>query len=268
MNRRIGLTALAVVLALIGAGTVYIYAHGADRRAAESLSATSVLIVQKAIPVGTAWQDVVKDGYATRDDVPKASAPTAALSSLQANVPNREVATFAIAPGQILVRQMFGTPSPRTGALRVPNHLQALSVALTMDADVAGFVQNGSDVAIYSTFKLVGQNPGNRSTAGGADAFATKLLIPRVTVLAVSHPATSTVSGATTGGSGLASSSNSSTSKVLVTLAVDQTSAQRIVLAQQVGTLYLSLLTSNSDSVENGGTINFGRFSPSPVFAR
>lgn len=268
MNRRIGLTVLAVVLALIGAVSVYAYGHGADKRAADSLSSTPVLIVQKAIPVGTSWDAVVKGGYLAQQSVPRSAAPESALADLKANVPSGDVATFGIAPGQILLRQMFGTRAPKTGALAVPNHLQALSVSLTMDADVAGFVQSGSSVAIYSTFKLAGQNTGSHATAGGTDVYATKVLLPRVSVLAVNQPAPPNVTGSQADGGSLASSSNSSTEKVLVTLAVDQKSAERIVLAQQVGTLYLSLLTSNSDSAEDGGTVNFGNFKPAPIFRR
>ena len=106
MNRRIGLIALALVLAIVGTLAVYSYAHNADKRAVEKTRSTSVLYAQKAIPVGTTWGQAVKDGYLKQEKVPVGSAPTSALPNTDASVPLDYIATSDIGAGQIAVREM------------------------------------------------------------------------------------------------------------------------------------------------------------------
>lgn len=256
MKRRPILLAVALLLALIGTGAVYLYVHTADSRAANGLKATTVLVVTKEIPVGTTWSSVAAGGYVTTESVPVSAAPSSALASTTADVTSTDAATFAIPTGQILVRQMFATKPAATGALAIPGKLQALSIALPSNADVSGFVQPGSQVAVYSVHQLT------RSTSSGQqigqNPFASKLLLPRIAVLAVSQAAPTTVNG----------SGASPANAVLVTLAVSQEDAERIVLAQKVGDLYLSLLSDSSATAVDGGTLGVGFFNPTPLFTR
>lgn len=258
MKRRPILIALAVLLALIGTGSVYVYVHNADSRAVNGMKAVSVLVVTKEIPVGTAWSAIASGGYVTTESVPSSAAPSSALTSTAASVPAADVATFAIPTGQILVREMFAQKPATTGVLSIPGQLQAVSISLPANADVAGYVQNGSQVAVYSIHQLQRAVNNNSGQLIGQNPFASKLLLPRVTVLAVSQPAPSSVSGTGVGTAG----------NTLVTLALTQQQAERLVLAQKVGDLYLSLLTDSSASAEDGGILGVGIFNPSPLFTR
>lgn len=267
MNRRPVLITLAIVLALIGAGGVYLYGHNADKRAVAGMRATRVLIVEKEIPVGITWDSVKAGGYVQAEDLPESAAPSTAVSGLDVSIPSGQVTTSSIASGQVLLREMFGKPPVRTGVLAIPGTQQALTIQLTTPADVAGFVQAGSQIAIYHTFKLTGPRASARGpVTGGPDMYATKLLAPRVTVLAVSHTAPSSVAG--TSGSSTSLGSNSSQDNLLVTMAVSQQDAERIVLAQTTGQLYLALLSSSSISKEDGGTIGWAFFNPMPIYTR
>lgn len=256
MNRRIGLIVIAVVLAIIGTGAVYLYAKGADDRAVKGVQATKVLIVQKRIPNGTAWKDVQAGDFVKQDTLPASSAPGTPISDLKADIPATDVVSFDIAPGQVLTRQMFGAKAPTVGVLSIPDKLQAVTITIPADADVAKFVQAGSQVAVYATFSTNAPAPGGAKTTGSSNV--TKLLLPRASVLAVNSVAVQQTNGqgADSGGS------------VMVTLALPQADVERVILAQSTGKIYFALLSANSQSAEDGGTISFGIFDPIPLFQR
>ena len=263
MNRRIALVAVAVVLALVGTFAVYNYAHHADQRAVAKTRSATVLVAQKAVPAGTSWGDVLKGNYLQQEKVPVDSAPSSAISSLAASVPVEEVATADISAGQIVLRQTFGEKSVTTGILAIPAGKLAISVTMASNADVAGFVQNGSEIAIFSTFKLA---PAKTSTAskaavGGADLYATKLLFARVDVVATSQAPPGDLNGSK-------ANANGNAGGVLVTLALTQAQAERIILAQQVGQLYLGLLSNTSVTAADGGVTNVAAFKPAPIFVK
>jgi pilus assembly protein CpaB len=265
MNRRIGLIALAVVLALIGTFAVYSYAHNAEKRAISKTRSASVLYAKKQIPVGTTWGAVLKGDYLSEEKLPVESVPSTALQNTNASVPLGQVASADIASGQIVIREMFGEKVARTGILAIPKGQIAVTISMPANADVAGFVQNGSEVAIYATYKIGKEGQGAKAIkkslgTGGDDLYMTKLLLPRVTVMAVSQGPPSDLSGAknATGGTG--------NDTVRVTLAVSQKDAERLILSQQVGQLYFGLLSKNSVSAEDGGTLNIIFSKPDPVY--
>src|SRR5438309_4857430 len=120
MNRRIAMVGLAVVLALVGTFVVYTYVHNADQRAIDKTRAAEVLIAVKRVPAGTTWQQAKQGGFLALDKIPVSSAPTLALSSLQASVGIDEVAAADIPSGQIVLRPMFSTKSATTGVIAIP----------------------------------------------------------------------------------------------------------------------------------------------------
>jgi len=270
MNRRLGLIALAVVLALIGTFAVFAYAKSADRRAVDGIEAKSVLIVEKPIPLGTSWNEVVEGKFVSEEKLPARATPSTALRSLKADVPDGEVATAEIKPGQVIVRAMFGEKAPVTGKLAIPARLQAITIAIPTNAEVAGFVQNGSEVAVYVGFKVENKDAEGKMVAGD-DILASKIVVPRVSVIAVNQAPPSNVSGTDEDESGGLGSSRSVDDKLLVTLAVDQADAERLALAQELAksTLYLTLLSSSSVTKEDGGgRINLGDFGTTPLFRK
>jgi pilus assembly protein CpaB len=268
MNKRLGLTALAVVLALVGTGAVFAYAKSADNRAVAGMKATRVLIVQTAIPAGTSWSRVVKGDYLSEEKVPAKAAPSSALHNLEADVPDGQVATVEIKPGQLVVRAMFGEKAPATGVLTIPDRMQAITIELEADAVVGGFVRNGSEVAVYGSFELLRAPGADEKMITGPKAWGSKLVLARVSVIAVNQSPPHNVSGAKDEeGSGTLSRS-SSDQKVLVTLSVDQAGAERIVLAQAAGDLYLTLLTNSSVTKDSLGQFNVGNYKPTPLFGK
>jgi pilus assembly protein CpaB len=269
MKRRIGLVALAAILALAGTLAVYTYARNADKRAVEKTRSTGVLYAARLVPAGTTWKQVKDGHYLTEEQVPAGAAPRTAIGRIDASIPDDQVSTADIAAGQIAVREMFGEKQPQTGVLAIPRTLQAVTVALPANADVAGYVKSGSQVAIYLTSRLEGgsKNKVPDGVFGGQNddpkIFATKLLLARVDVLATSENPPSNLDGVKRN----STSNNSNQDTVLVTLAVDQKSAERLILGQTTGQLYLALLSSNSITAPDGGIVNVGIFKPTPIFA-
>lgn len=264
MNRRIATVAIAVALALFGTIAVYAYVHGADKRAIAKTNAVRVVIVDKRVPAGTTWQDALKGGYLHADKVPAESAPADAISGLDAPIPSDQVAGGDITAGQVVLRQMFGQKTSVTGVLAIPKGKIAVSVSMSSKADVAGFVQPSSEIAIFASFKLKGNVPTTGGPVGNDDkVWATKLVLPRVQVLATSQSAPGDLNGGKN-----SSSSSSNNGDVLITLALTQTEAERVILAQEVGNLYLGLLSDTSVTNPDGGTLGVARFKPTPIFVQ
>lgn len=262
MNRRIALVALAILLALSGTAAVYAYVKGADQRALHKTTATRVVIVQKEIPAGTKWSDVAKGGYTVVDNVPSTAAPALAINGLDAAIGADEVATANIAAGQLVVRPMFGQQQAVTGALPIPKGKIAVSVTMGSNAEVAGYIQPQSEVAVFVTYKL-SKDAAARVTGNGAvgsDLSMTKLLLARSTVIATSAAAPTDVAPKAGADAGAGS--------VLLTLALDQQDAQKLILAQQTGQLYMGLLSDSSVVTDDPGVTNAGVANPAPIFVK
>lgn len=263
MRRRIVLVAGAVLLALVGTVTVYSYAQGANQRALAGTRAAHTLVVTKRVPAGTTWAAVVKGHYASLRSLPASSVPSDAIDdTATAAIGSDAVAQADIAPGQVLLRESFGTATSQTGALAIPRGKIAISLALTSDADVAGYVASQSQVVVFHTFTLTGTKA-DATTTQGQGLTVTKTLIPRAVVLATSQAAPTTVSGTAT------QDASTSTGSVLLTLALSQQDAQRLVLAQKTGSLYLGLLSASSTiSGTDPGVENVGDLSPVHVYGQ
>ena len=249
MNRRLLMIALAVMLALAGTGAVFAYVKQANNRALAGTKAAQVIVVQKPIAAGMAVSDVLSGGYLQTENVPATSSPSDALPTIGSSMGSL-VATSDLQPGQIVLRQNFGALVPTTSGLAIPDGMMALSFSVTTPGDVAGYVQPKSQIAIFDTFKLVsktGAPLGASTSSSGSDADqATKVLLPRVQVLAVSAAAPKSTGAAI--GSG----------KLVITVALNQADAERLVHEQTLGQLYVALLSQSSKVAPAPGVDNLG----------
>jgi pilus assembly protein CpaB len=152
--------------------------------------------------------------------------------------------------GQIVLRQSFGALVPTTSGLAIPGGMMAVSISVQTPADVAGYVQPKSQIAIFDTFKMVNKDGTPTSKSGGEPNKATKLLLSRVQVLAVSTAAPTSTSKAA--GSGT----------LLVTVAVNQADAERLIHESDSGSMYLALLSETSKTGPAPGVDNMGLLGP------
>jgi pilus assembly protein CpaB len=129
---------------------------------------------------------------------------------------------------------MFGSGTQETRGLPLPKGTMAVAVELGDPQRVAGFVQPGSEVAVFATTAAEGGTP---STAG--------LLLERVPVVAVGQ---STLGGA---GAPSADSTNARAPTAIHTLALTQEQAQKVVLSTSAAPMYLALLDRDSKVDDN-----------------
>jgi pilus assembly protein CpaB len=254
MKRTIVATIVAVVLALVGGVAVLLYASGADARAVAGRQPVQVLIAAKPIPAGTTGKAIVDGGYVERVAMPAATVPTDAVSSIDAGLETL-VITSELQARQLVLRGAFGEAVVRTGGLAVPDGKLAVTVEIGDAERVAGHVEAGAEVAVFDTF-TVAPGPG-RVPAGDGLAEnheytqATRLLLPRVEVLAIGERVIEDEKSDEKD-----DAKSSKTTKVMVTLAVSQAEAEKLVLAATTGRLYFALLSDTSDVRPGSGVDN------------
>ncbi len=268
MKRRLLTVTLAVLLALVGTAGVLVYVHGATKRALEGQRAVTVLVASQTIPAGTNAGSALQQKLLTSQELPASSVPVDAVRSLGTGLGSL-VLSSALAPGQLLLRPMLVTAAAATaqGALAIPRGMVAVTVPLCLPAAVAGYVQAGSEVAVFDTFggrnssvqANCGQTGSAPQTAGGAGAVRTRIVLRRALVLSVG--AAGAAASRSTGllSSGGSNSTSSTSGTQLVTFAVSQADAERLILLSETGVAYLALLTPSSQT-------RFDAATPVPLF--
>jgi pilus assembly protein CpaB len=243
MKRR-GLTiALAVLLAILGTAGVLAYVNHANARALADQKPVTVLIAKSLIPSGTTVADAQRQGLLGTETLPAESEPADALTAVTPDISSL-VTDSNVQPGQVLLRPLLVTAAQVTNGLAIPNGMVAVAIMFCVPEAVAGNVHAGSQVAVFST----AGGGGNAGACSGqrqqtsANA-TTKLILPRVTVLAVGSAAANSQSGASTSAS---TSTSNAQSGELVTLAVDQQDAERLIALTESGLPYLALVDGNS----------------------
>ena len=253
MKRRVLTVTLAVLLAVLGVAGVLAYVHKADSRALSGMRAVSVLVAQGQIPAGTSANSAQQGGLLHSETLPASSVPLNAVHSITPEL-GALVMSARVQPGQVLLRPMLVTPAQVTGGAALPAGMIEVSIALCLPEAVAQNIGPGSEVEVLNTF-AANSSPGAGPNCQGphlqqANGKArTRVILPRVEVLSVGP-----------GGAGHATSSTSTTvfnrnstdpapssqqngvNSVLVTMAVTQTGALRLVQIAETGLPYLALL--------------------------
>lgn len=227
MGRRVALLISAVVIAAIGTTMVYLYAKQANDRAIAAQQPVDVLVASALIPAGTTADQALAAGSIDTQRVPQSAAAPGAVGNIEAL--KGKVAVVPIQPGQQLLNQLFGETAASVTGISIPRGLLAASFSFGDTARVAGFVQPGSQVAIFLTSPAA--NPEKLPT--------TRLLLPKVQVLAVGATPITPPQDPT-------KANPEPTPRATMTLAVTQRQLEALVFAQTQGELYLGLLNDNS----------------------
>lgn len=254
MKRRILTVALAVLLAVLGTAGVLAYVRQADARAVAGMEAVTVLVARQEIPSGTSASTALQEGLLISQTLPASSVPSDAVRSITPGL-GALVMSANVQPGQLLLRPTLVTAAQVTGSLAIPTGMIAVTIALCVPEDVAGNIQAGSDVAVFDTFSSSsGQSQSLNATPGcsgqhqqqAPGAVHTRMVVPRAEVLLLGM-ASASGSGAPSATSAQTSSSASSgQGPTLVTLAVTEADAEKLIQVTETGLPYLALLTSSS----------------------
>lgn len=239
MNRRRLLLIVAVIVALLGTALVYLYVRGADARAEARFDTVDVLTAVAPIEPGETIDDAAASGKLALEPVIRDNL----LPNYQTSIEglSGSVATTRIYPGEQIISDKFGSEAEATSALAIPRGMIAVSVNLTDTARVAGFVEPGTNVAIF----LNGTSPDGQTYS--------RLLLEEVQVIAVGSTSTTQTTTVTPEGEEVVEQLPST----LMTLALPQQDAERVLYAQTNGELVFGLLTGNSN-IDPGPGITAG----------
>ena len=230
MERRRVLVVVAAMVAALGAVLVFLYVRGADTRAKEQFDTVQVLTATQEILAGEKIEDAAAAGklelraVTNNQLLPGYQTDTSGLAG--------QVAVTRIYPGEQIIAAKCGSTAAPERPLQIPKGMMAISVNLTDPARVAGFVNPGSEVSIFL----------NGTDARSAQPFS-RLLLERVTVIGVGS--TTPVSTTTTDESG--ASTTEQLPRTLLTLALAQADAAKVLYGQANGELSFALLTEQSD---------------------
>jgi pilus assembly protein CpaB len=225
VDRRKILLVVAVVVAALGAGLVFVYAQGAEDRAKDDIATVPVLVAQQMILPGESASDAANAGKLVSQEVPPAEALEG--STNEGADFKDSIALTTIYPGEQLLTQKFGTIEDIEGrpTLPIPDGLGATTVELTAQDKVGSFAQPGSHVAFYVTDR------GGAASGGSGGTPAACLVEDDLLVLGVGS--TSVNAPAPAPGGDVAVGSDNAQGEVvgttLMTMAVDSDQAATLI---------------------------------------
>jgi pilus assembly protein CpaB len=242
--------AAAVVLAIVGALLVISYAQGADQRAVKDLEPVAVLVVKTAIPAGTPVESMT--AAVTTEQLPGAAVTASSLKSLDGS--KGKVAAVDLVPGEQLLGDRLIAPEElkTQGSVKVPAGLQEVSFQLEPDRVVGGRLAPGEHVGVFVNLDTGG-------VEGKPEAEATKLTVRKALVTAVQRapvPAATAQPAPTASADPNAADPNDTTlptGTLMVTVAVSDVDAAKIVFAAEYANMWLSKEPTNAQ--DNGPRI-------------
>ncbi|MCU1565833.1 MAG: Flp pilus assembly protein CpaB [Pseudarthrobacter sp.] len=237
MKSRLLAGTVAVVLALLGAMLVISYAQGADQRAVKNLEPVDVLMVKTAIPAGTPVESMAAS--LVTEQLPASAVTESSLKSLDSST--GKVAAVDLVPGEQLVSERLVAPEDvkASEAVQIPAGLQEVSFQLQPDRVVGGRVVAGDHVGVFISLDKGGleEKPSVETT---------KLTVRKVLLTAVQRApqAAATAQPAPTA----SADSNAPdpqdttlpTGNLMLTVAVSDVEAAKIVFAAEFGKIWLS----------------------------
>lgn len=249
MNRRVLTVAAAVLLAVLGTVGLFIYVNQADIRAIGDQQAVTTLIADKAVPSGTTAAEAERAGLLRTITLPAGSVPPEALAEISPDLGSLVIGPD-LAPGQLLLRPMLVTSGRPTGGLTIPEGMVAVSIALCLPEAVAGHVRPGASVAVFTTVVAVDGAEAKPGCDGEhkqqGEAF-TRVVLPKVEVLSIGpSPAESTDGSEVQRAASTTSTAGPAEETVVMTVAVNQDDAERVITLTRTGLPYLALLGDSS----------------------
>lgn len=236
MGRRTVLLIVAALIAALGTSLVFMYVRGVDARASAEFDTVEVLKAVEIIAPGETLGDAQAAGKIELGTVTKGSLLDGATSST-AEI-SKQVALTTVFPGEQITTSKFGEPGEQD-VLTIPDGKMAISVNLTDPARVAGFVTPGAEVAIFVSAEPAAIDGEQTQTLPEF----TRLLLPRITVIGVGT--TTVVPTTTTDKTGAATTEE--LPRTLMTLAVNQDEAERLIYSARNGEIAFGLLTEKSE---------------------
>ena len=251
MNRRIIGIVAAALLAALGTFVIVSYVQGADERAQAGETMVEVLVVDKAIDRGTGVDDI---GNSVKlMSVPARSQATGSISTL--NRLEGTVAAVDLVPGEQLLstRMIAAAELVSEGEIDVPAGLLTTTLSLSPQRAVGGSLVPGDLVAVFASFEpftLGGVEPsdvpdiGAETNSNSPDRTpnTTHIILNKVLVTNVQVerlPQSTSDEDGETPPAGY-QPELAPTGNLLITLAADAQSLERLIFTAEHGTVWLA----------------------------
>ncbi len=236
---------IGLIVALLGAGTVYAYGRSLNQRAQQGQQTQTVLVATSPLTAGSSVSDV--RGKVRTAQVPTAYTVADPLSSLS-QVPGAASGTVLVSDvpkGGQLSSASFGNPSSVGRLHPDPGHV-AVAVQTDISPGVARYVDTGSLVDVFVTYRSLSGKTGMADNR-------TKLFVSGVKVLAVS---VAQQQEQKTGGSGALGANSQQQPQqlngVIAVLDLTPRDAERLVNATTLGTIYLGYTMEGGHRTPSG----------------
>ena len=244
MARRSVLLLVAALIALAGTAMIVLYVQGIDARATKGQELVEVLVATEIIDTGETVADAQEAGKFEKTEVRRVDLVDGGLSSTSSI--SDLVAIGTIYPGEQLIARKFGSLGDTQG-LVIPDDKMAVSLELTDFERVAGFVNPGNEVAVFATaLAPVALLPGGEDRPLGS---ITRVVLARVPVLGVG---TTSVTSRTTESEDGATTEE--VARTILTIAVTQDEAEKLIQADRTSDLTFALLTDDSKVSDQPGS--------------
>ncbi|WP_267275849.1 Flp pilus assembly protein CpaB [Arthrobacter sp. CDRTa11] len=241
MKSRLLAGTAAIALAIVGALLIIFYAQGADQRAMANMEPVDVLVVKTAIPAGTTV-DAMAAALVT-EKVPASGVADTALSTLANS--GGTVSAVDLVPGEQLLAERLVAPDAvkATGAVKVPAGLQEVSFELEPKRVVGGRIAVGEHVGIFISLEAGGFK-------GKPEDATTQLTLHKVLVTAVQRAPRAATAEQPAEGQPAPEDTTLPEGSLMLTVAVNDVDAGKIVFASEFGRLWLT--KEPLDAQDNG----------------
>lgn len=266
MRRKIVMVVAALLCGALGTALLVRFVQGAESRALEGEQLVEVFVVTEYVPSGTSGSAMIQNGLVEVTEVPEKVRPLGSVVSA-ADIADL-VADTDLFPGEQLVVDRFVNPDAfdaNPSSVQAPEGYIEISVSMTPERVMGGFISPGDTVAIFASFNP-GAGEGSSVEIDGIpvdlpDELAAEIALPAETTHVLMHkvlvteiqveevpiprdPNDPNLANAPR----LAPSGN-----LLLTLALTTPEAERLVFALEYGTLYMA--QEPEDAPEEGTNI-------------
>jgi len=258
-NRRARAAAAAVLMATVGAAVLVTFVRGAEDRALAGQRLVEVLMVKERVPAGTAVADLA--GRVRKERLPAKTRTDGAVADL-ASVDGL-VTSVELLPGEQVSARRLVSPEDfgrNRGQVDVPEDLLEVTVSLEPQRAVGGVIRPGSRVGVVASFQGLdaGADGADGAPAGpaGRAPESTHMVLHKVLVTNLQSvrsfdPGIGGGGREEDAGDGQAQTAPAPSDNLLVTLALDAPSVERVVFAAEHGSLWLA---TEPDGASEGGT--------------
>ncbi len=242
MRSRLVILAIALVLGLLAAALTGRYLQSLERGVAAEDQPIEVFIAVGDLPKGSAAEQLLADQLIVRQSIPRryvADGAVSAVGSIEG-----KVLAESVSNGEQITQARFKFPSQAGLAYSVPPGYVAVAISNTAVKGVAGLVKPQDHVMVVATF-----DPGPDGEA------VTRVILRNVRVLAVGQSVgaeapqtTQTGGGGIVGGQSAAANEQQATAST-ITLALSAAELEKLVFAEEKGSVWLALLASGDADV-------------------